>query len=131
MPDLSNWKVIIVDDEPDNIGVIELVLQFHDAVVKTAESGQECLQLLEYERPSMLLIDVQMPGMSGYELLEIIRKDPRWDEIPIIAITAHAMTGDDTRIMSAGFDGYIPKPINVMTLIDELNTILEGREKRT
>lgn len=131
MPDLSNWKVIIVDDEPDNIGVIELVLQFHDAVVKTAESGQECLQLLESERPSMLLIDVQMPGMSGYELLEIIRKDPRWDDIPVIAITAHAMTGDDTRIISAGFDGYIPKPINVMTLIDELNTILEGREKRT
>lgn len=127
MPDLSHWNVIVVDDEPDNIGVIELVLQFNSAKVQTAGSGPECLKLLESEIPSMLLIDVQMPVMSGYELLEIIRQDNRLSDVPVIAITAHAMSGDAERIAEAGFDGYIPKPVNVMSLVDELNTILEKR----
>jgi two-component system cell cycle response regulator DivK len=120
MHDLSNWRVIIVDDEPDNVGVVKLVMEFHNAEVETAASGLECLQLLSDNTPTLLLIDIQMPGMSGYELLSEIRKNEKWHSIPAIAVTAHTMDGDSARILAAGFDGYIPKPVNSMTLVDEI-----------
>jgi CheY-like chemotaxis protein len=129
MQDLSDWSVLIVDDEPDNIGVIELVLNYHKAVVRTAESGLECLRLMAEEMPTLLLLDIQMPHMSGLELLERIRQQEAWRHIPVVAVTAHAMMGDLERFTSAGFDGYIPKPINAISLIDELKPIVAAKGK--
>lgn len=127
MNDLSNWHVIIVDDEPDNIGVMQLVLEFHNASVHIAESGKRCLKIIETQTPSLLLVDIQMPEMTGYELLEKLREDKNLEHVPIIAVTAHAMRDDDRQILLAGFDGYIPKPINVTTLISEVTTIVEAK----
>jgi len=127
MNDLSNWIVVIVDDEPDNIGVMQLVLEFHNASVRVAESGKRCLKIIEKETPSLFLVDIQMPEMTGYELLEKLREDKNLDHVPIIAVTAHAMRNDDRQILLAGFDGYIPKPINVTTLISEVTTIVEAK----
>ena len=127
MTDLSNWDVIVVDDEPDNIGVLELVLGFHGASIRIANSGRDCLELMKQAVPTMLLVDIQMPGMSGYELLRHIRNNPLWTMIPIIAVTAHAMVGDDERILSAGFDGYIPKPVDAMRLADQLKQMIEAK----
>jgi two-component system, cell cycle response regulator DivK len=124
MHDLSEWRVLIVDDEPDNLGVIKLVLEFHDAQVRTATSGAECLELLNEEIPSLLLVDIQMPEMSGYELLEKIHLIEACQGIPVIAVTAHTMEGDPERVMEAGFNGYIPKPINAMNLVDDILTAL-------
>lgn len=125
--DLSDWKVLVVDDEPDNVGVIELVLDFHNASVRTADSGQKCLQMMEEEPPTLLLVDIQMPGMSGMELMEKIRESAQWRHIPVVVVTAHAMRGDNERFLAAGFDGYIPKPISAMTFVDELQAILTAR----
>lgn len=122
MHDLSNWKVIIVDDESDNIGVVKLVLEFHNAQVFTAESGYQCIELLEDVSPSLLLIDIQMPGMSGFELLDNIRKGR--PHIPMIAVTAYSMDSDIERILEAGFDGYLPKPINAITLVEDVQQII-------
>jgi CheY-like chemotaxis protein len=129
MHDLSDWHVLIVDDEPDNIGVIELVLSYHNAVVRTAESGMECLRLMAEESPTLLLVDIQMPQMSGLELLEKIREHETWRHIPVIAVTAHAMMGDSERFASAGFDGYIPKPISAMSLVNDLQPIVAAKVK--
>ena len=129
MPDLSDWNVLIVDDEPDNVGVLELVFRFHQAAVRTAESGQRCLELLELEKPSLLLVDIQMPVMSGYDLLKRIREQERWCDLPIIAVSAHAMSGDSERAISAGFDGYITKPISAITLVDQIKAIIVDRHK--
>ncbi len=126
MHDLSNWQIMIVDDEPDNVGVVKLVMEFHNAEVQTAASGLECLKLLNYNIPTLLLIDIQMPEMSGYELLSEIRKQEKWRTIPAIAVTAHTMDGDAARILAAGFDGYIPKPVNSMTLVDEIVESVNG-----
>lgn len=82
--------------------------------------------MLQQERPTFLLVDIQMPGMTGYELLAKIRANDEWRDIPVIAVTAHAMTGDETRVMQAGFNGYIPKPVNVTSLIDDLLAILDS-----
>ena len=126
MSDPSNWRVLIVDDDPDNVGVLELVLGFHNAATRIAESGKECLRLLGEETPTLLLVDIQMPGMTGYELLEQIRAHDAWRDLPVVAVTAHAMRGDADRIMRAGFDGYISKPVDVASLVDNLHSILEA-----
>lgn len=127
MHDLSGWIVFVVDDEPDNIGVVELVLDYHNASVRSALSGQQCLAALRNEIPSLLMLDIQMPDMSGFDLLEKIRENPAWRDIPAVAITAHVMAGDQERILAAGFDGYIPKPINALTLVDEIMAIIAAR----
>jgi len=129
MADVSDWNVLIVDDEPDNRGVVELVFQFYNAKVRTAASGEECLRLLEQERPTLLLIDIQMPGMDGYELFKKVRENPGWKDVRIVAVTAYAKSEDREQIMAAGFDGYIGKPISVVSLVDELNQVV-NREKR-
>ncbi|HVU14459.1 MAG TPA: response regulator [Phototrophicaceae bacterium] len=127
MQDLSAWNVLIVDDEPDNRGVLEFVLGSYKATVHAVETGQEFLKLLERERPTVLLIDIQMPGMSGIELLAKIHERPEWRKIPAIAITAYAMSGDQERILAAGFDGYVAKPLNVMRLIDDLGKMIADK----
>ena len=126
MDALSNWKVLIVDDEPDNIGVVKLVMEFHDMTVWAASSGQECLDLLEKHTPTLMLVDIQMPEMSGVELLAKIKECADWRSIPVIAVTAYSMQGDRERLMGAGFDGYISKPINAMTLVDDLVGIMNA-----
>ena len=130
MDDPSQWQVMIVDDEPSNIGVLELVLDFYNAKTHLATSGQECLDLLTTERPSFLLVDIQMPGMTGYELLDNIRNNAQWKDIPVIAVTAHVMRGDEEQIIRAGFNGYIPKPVSVTSLIDDLRRILATDTRR-
>jgi CheY-like chemotaxis protein len=127
MQDLSHWNMLIVDDEPDNIGVLELVFRFHQAKVRVAESGHQCLTMMEQEAPSLMLVDIHMPGMSGYDLLKVIREDQRWQTIPIIAVTAYAMNGDDEHIIASGFDGYIPKPISAMTVANEVKAIVDAK----
>lgn len=129
MHDLHDWNVLVVDDEPDNVGVIELVMNFYDATVRTADNALKCLELLEQEIPTLLLVDIQMPGMSGFELLEKIREREMWNNIPTIAVTAHAMSGDYERIIAAGFDGYIPKPFSAMSFVDDIQAILAARSR--
>ena len=127
---LSLWNVLIVDDELDNIGVIEYVLNYHGAHYKTADSGASCLRMLAHEQPTLVLLDIQMPQMSGWEVLKLIRADPALVNLPVIAVTAHAMVGDKQRAIDAGFDGYITKPISPLTFVEEIETILLNRQSR-
>lgn len=122
--DIVNWHIMIVDDESDNIGVIKLVFDFNDIDYSTALSGKECLEMIEEVTPDLMLIDIQMPEMTGFELLERLRLRPEFKDTPMIAITAHAMSGDAERISSEGFTGYLAKPISVMTLLDDIKDII-------
>lgn len=126
MIEVSEWDVVVVDDEGDNLGVVELVLSFNQVTVRSATSGVEGLRLLETATPTFVLVDIQMPEMSGYQVLEKIRANAAWKELPVIALTAHARAEDQEEILSAGFTGYISKPITVMTFVDEIQSILEG-----
>ena len=130
MTEISNWNVLIVDDEPDNLGVLQLVLSFHKATVHTADSAKQCLELLEKDSPSVILVDIQMPHMSGIELLHRLRSDDRWRRVPVIAVSARAMDGDPERGLAAGFDGYITKPIAVATFADEIKAIIDAKGKQ-
>ena len=127
MSDLSAWNVLIVDDEVHNSGVLEFVFKFHDAKVRIADSGAECLRLLEKELPTLILLDLSMPKMSGWEVLKSIRANDALKGIPVITITAQVMAGDRERALEAGFDGYIAKPISVSTIIKTIQEILRSR----
>lgn len=124
--DINDWVVLIVDDEPDNLGVAQKVLSYGGADVHIARNGLEGLAVLERIKPTFILLDLSMPEMDGWEMFERARALQTMDDVPIIALTAHAMTGDKERVLAAGFDGYIGKPFRINTFMDEINNCLAG-----
>jgi CheY-like chemotaxis protein len=130
MSDPATWNVLIVDDEPDSVGVVEHIFVFHKARVRTASTGVACMDLLRQEVPNILFLDIQMPKLSGWEVLKQIREDTALKDITVIALTAHAMHGDRERILAAGFDGYFSKPISPLTFVKDVSTILDARSKK-
>jgi len=127
MSDFSKHTILVVDDEPDNLEVFKAALEMlHNATVHVASSGDEALSLLTTKHPTIVVTDLSMPRMDGYALLHVLRKRPDTSNLPIIAITAHAMLGDRERIMDAGFDGYISKPFDIMTISDNLDVALNA-----
>lgn len=122
--DIKDWTVLIVDDEVDNLGVAEKVLDFHGAKVTAYDNGYHALEWLEAHRPTFILMDLSMPHIDGWDMLKEIRAHSLCSRIPVIAITAHAMAGDEERVMDAGFDGYISKPFRISTFLAQIQTCL-------
>jgi two-component system, cell cycle response regulator DivK len=118
--DVSGWTVLIVDDQADNLAIARKVLSYGGARIYTAENGSEGLKALEDVLPSFILLDLSMPVMDGWDMLKRVRSDIRIQNIPVIALTAHAMAGDRERVMEAGFDGYIAKPFRLSTFMSEI-----------
>ena|SRR5688572_26718747 len=125
--DPATWNVIIIDDEPDSVGVVEYVCRFHNASVRTANAGQVGLDLIRQEKPNIVFLDIQMPKMSGWDVIQQIRADSSLADVVAIAITAHAMSGDKERTLEAGFNGYLAKPISPLTFVSDVKAILEAR----
>jgi CheY-like chemotaxis protein len=123
--DPSTWNIVVTDDDPDSIEVAQCILGFFGARVRAAACGAACLDLIRQERPTFLILDIQMPHMSGWDVLREIRQDVWLSDLPVMAVTAHAMIGDRERVLDAGFDAYVPKPINPLTFIDEVRCFLE------
>ena len=123
---IDTWKVLVVDDEPDNRAVVVDVLEFYGMTVKAAKDGAEGLEMLQNFVPTLILLDLSMPKMDGWEMLSCVKSEQRLSTVPIVALTAHAMSEDKKRALAAGFDGYLRKPINVATLIRDLRVTLEG-----
>ncbi|NDJ53288.1 MAG: response regulator [Chloroflexi bacterium] len=118
--DIAKWKVLIVEDDADARFLMTYLLEFKGAVVHVAEHGEEALALLEEFFPDLIILDIAMPVMDGWETLKRIREINIFDQVPVIAVTAHAMKGDRERILEAGFDYYISKPFSPATVLDEL-----------
>ena len=121
---LYNGTILLVDDEPDNLEVVAETLEFNGLNVTMAQNGVEALKMIESSTPVLIVTDLSMPEMDGWELRTRVRSRPELQAIPIVALSAHAMAGDKDRAINAGFDGYMTKPVNVMTLIDDLRSIL-------
>jgi CheY-like chemotaxis protein len=124
-PDISNWRVLAVDDEPDNLLVLADVVEIHGATVHRAYSGQAALDAVDQFEPTVILLDLRMPGVDGWEVHERLRAQTQYDHIPIIAITALAMPADIERANEAGFDGYVVKPLDITTLIPTLLLLVQ------
>jgi CheY-like chemotaxis protein len=118
------WQVLVVDDEPDNREIISLALGFSGATVVEAGNGRECIDKLATFAANMVLLDLSMPVLDGWKTQTELRNDPRHRHLPIIALTAHAMIGDEEKVLSAGFDGYLTKPVSIATLANQIKRIL-------
>ncbi|HET9275091.1 MAG TPA: response regulator [Gemmatimonadales bacterium] len=119
-------RILIVEDNPDNMKLFRAVLEPQGHGVTGLASGDGLHETLERARPELVLMDIQLPGRDGYALLADIR-DSSWAGVRVVALTAHAMTGEKERARSAGFDGYITKPIDIATFPRQIARALEGR----
>lgn len=122
----EGWAVLIVDDNPDNVSIVRATLSFYGATVYTARNGEDGLLLLETIQPTVILLDLSMPRLSGWEVFKQIRQNPDKSHIPVIAVTAHAMPEDRKKVFAAGFDGYIAKPFSVVSFVWEIQKIVGG-----
>jgi CheY-like chemotaxis protein len=127
--DVHSWLVLLVDDEPDNLEVVAETLEFRGAQVMTALNGVEALAVLEHFKPNLFLVDLSMPQMDGWELRTRIKNTPEIQQVPLLALSAHAMIGDKERALAAGFDGYLTKPVNILTLLDDVRTAAQEKMK--
>jgi CheY-like chemotaxis protein len=127
--DVSTWVVLLVDDEPDNLEVVAETLEFRGAEVRTAPNGVEALAVLEDFTPNFMLVDLSMPLMDGWELRSKLKNTPEIQDIPLVALSAHAMAGDKERAIAAGFDGYMTKPVNIPTLLDDIRAAAQEIQK--
>jgi CheY-like chemotaxis protein len=123
----ATWVVLLVDDEIDNLEVVAQSLEFFGASVKSAVNGIAALDILQSFSPTIVVTDLSMPGMDGWQLRSHLKTLPAFQNVPILALSAHAMSGDKERALGAGFDGYITKPINVPTLIDDIRAALKDK----
>ena len=103
--------ILVVEDNPDNMTLVVFLLQSAGHTVLSAVDAEAGLALARDERPSLILMDIQLPGMDGLEATALLKRDEATRAIPVIALTALAMKGDEERIRAAGCDGYIAKPM--------------------
>ena len=119
-------RVLIVDDNEMFIEMTRFVLTAAAYVIDTAEDATEAMSKIPDFRPDVILMDIQMPVVDGIELTRRLKADPTTKHIVIVAFTAYAAKGDELGLKAAGFDGYIGKPVDVMTLAAEVRFWLEG-----
>ena len=117
-------RVLVVDDNPVTRELIREVLDSPDLQVLEAADGREAFARISEAIPDLMLLDIRMPGQSGFEVLRRIREDPRLDSLRVLAFTAFAMHEDCRKALAAGFDGYITKPINPSDLRRQIELLL-------
>src|SRR5215831_10472683 len=120
-----NELILIVEDNPKNLKLVRDTLQVKGYQTIEAETGEEGVRLAHERHPALILMDIQLPRISGIEALQRLRADPVTCSIPVVAVTASVMAQDKTRIMAAGFDGYHGKPISVRQLLTTVREILD------
>jgi CheY-like chemotaxis protein len=123
---LAGENILIVEDNPLNLELITDILEANGYVVTSAITGADALKLVETETPDLILMDIQLPGLDGLTVTGMIKKRPGFENVPIIALTAHAMRGDEEKAREAGCDGYISKPIDTRTITKTIMSYLEG-----
>jgi CheY-like chemotaxis protein len=114
---MAGERILVVEDNEKNMKLFRDVLQAKGYVPLEATSGEEAVELASEHVPDLILMDVQLPGIDGIEALGRIRANDQTAAIPVVALTAQAMSGDRQRFLESGFDGYISKPVDVLEFI--------------
>jgi CheY-like chemotaxis protein len=128
---LDGTTVLIVDDDADSVEILGYVVSDARASVRTATSGREALEILAGWKPQVLLLDVDMPLMNGYQLLGAIRSNPELRDIPAVAITGRSCPSDKQQAFEAGFSVHIAKPFEAEALIDLVEWLASRPARRT
>ena len=117
-------RVLIIEDNETNLYLATFLLSKAGHEIVQARDGQSALELADAVRPHLILLDIQLPIMDGYAVAGALRENVALADVPIVAVTSYAMVGDRERILAAGCNGYIEKPINPDTFVDELAAFL-------
>ena len=120
-------KILLVEDNAANRYLATFLLQGNGFEVIHAANGREALDRVQHDPPDVILMDIQMPEMDGYEAARCIREMPKAARIPIVAVTSYAMAGDRDRALQLGFVGYIEKPISTETFVSQIVCFLPGK----
>jgi two-component system cell cycle response regulator len=130
MVETRNFDVLVVDDEPDKRGVIAMRLKLEGHNVREAENAAEALELFEQSAPDLLVTDISMPGLDGFQLIERVQQNPLWTDIPVLIQTAHATTPEHmTRAAELGALAYVTDPTNLDLLIARARVLLKLKER--
>ena len=116
--------VLIIEDNELNMQLFNDLLQAQGYNTVQNMDGKDILKLVRQHRPDLILMDVQLPGVSGMDLAKILKAEAEFKPIPVIAVTAFAMKGDEERIMEGGFDGYLSKPISIPLFLETINKFI-------
>jgi len=121
---MDQKKILIVEDNELNMKLFHDLLEVHGYTTLQTKDGREALLLAREHRPDLLLMDIQLPEVSGLEVTKWIKADDELKSIPVIAVTAFAMKGDEEKIRSGGCEAYIAKPISVNSFLETIQTVL-------
>ena len=121
---MNNKTVLIIEDDNLNMKLVKTLLKIGKYQILEATEAETGIQLSREHHPDLILMDLQLPGMDGLEATRTIKKDTTTTNIPIVALTAHAMEGDEQKVMAAGCQGYIPKPIDTKSFLNSINQYL-------
>jgi CheY-like chemotaxis protein len=116
--------VLIVEDNERNLKLVRDVLGFAGFATLEAADAEAGIELARLQRPDVVLMDINLPGMTGFEALAALRSDALTAAIPVLAVTAYAMKDDRVRILAAGFDGYLEKPVDVRALPGQVEALI-------
>ena len=117
-------RILVVEDQEDNRQILRDLLMSADYEMSEAENGEEALAAVAKERPDLILMDIQLPIMDGYEATRRIKADPKLKDIPIIVVTSYALSGDEGKARDAGCDAYVTKPYSPRQLLAKIREFL-------
>ncbi len=126
---MANELILVVEDNEKSRKLVRDVLTFKGYEIIEAETGEAGVRLAQERRPSLILMDIRLPGIDGIEALGQLRAEPATREIPVLAMTASVMTEHRQKVMDAGFDAFQSKPITVKDFVAAVEQLLEGRRR--
>jgi CheY-like chemotaxis protein len=113
-------RVLVIEDNPASLDLMVYLLQAFGHTPLLARDGLQGIEVARREHPDLILCDIQLPGADGVEVCRQLKKDPALRDVPLVAATAYAMVGDREKLLGEGFSGYLSKPINPQTFIDQI-----------
>ena len=119
--------VLVIEDNQNNMLLISDILEVNGYSVLQAETGVQGVEMAEEYLPGFIILDIQLPDILGYEVLARLRREEKTQNIPIVAMTSYAMVGDREKLLAAGCDGYVEKPINPSTVMDEIGRAIGAK----
>jgi len=122
-------KILIVEDNEDSRELVVKVLRNKGYETVEAVDGEDALEKAVAEKPDLILLDISLPKLDGYEVAKRLKNREEFQETPIVAFTAHAMKGDREKVIVAGFEGYISKPVNIRELPDQVRSFIKGKRE--
>ncbi len=124
---MSSARILVVDDNPTNLKLVSELLEWSGYEICKAEDAEKALAAIQTSPPDLILMDIALPGMDGLTLTRWLKADQATKHIPVVALTAFAMKGDEQKAFDAGCDGYITKPIDTRVLSDQVARLLQPK----